>query len=154
MAFVAALCLPPPDTPSPATAATVITTIHQPSEAIFDLSADLVLMGKGGRVCYAGPTQGARAFVLDVGQGLPSLPSPLEVRPSVPCCAVSCRVVLWIHGGVSVHAVLCCVVSCCALAIRGPSVRPCCVVSCRVVSCCALAIGGPSVRAVSCRLMM
>lgn len=77
MSFVAALCSP--STPS-SPAATVIATIHQPSEAIFALSADLVLLGKGGRVCYAGPTQDAMAFVLAACQGLPSLPSPAEAR--------------------------------------------------------------------------
>lgn len=79
MSFVAALCSPPSDD-SPSPAATVIATIHQPSEAIFSLSADLVLLGKGGRVCYAGPTQEAMAFVLDACHGLPSLPSPAEAR--------------------------------------------------------------------------
>lgn len=89
MSFVAALCSPDTPTPTPsgaaaattaaAAAATVIATIHQPSAAIFALSADLVLLGKGGRVCYAGPTQGAMGFVLDACQGIPSLPSPAEV---------------------------------------------------------------------------
>lgn len=84
MAFVAALCRPT-DTPTPATGSntTVITTIHQPSEAVFNLSEDLVLLGKGGRVCYAGPTREAVPFVLGACQGLPSLPAPGEVSGGV-----------------------------------------------------------------------
>lgn len=72
MAFVAALCA------SPST--TIIATIHQPSEAIFNLSQDLVLLGKGGRVCYAGKTRDAVAFVGQACRGLPSLPAPGGVR--------------------------------------------------------------------------
>jgi len=40
---------------------TVITVLHQPRSEIFDHIDQLVLLGEGGKVVYAGPTAGAQA---------------------------------------------------------------------------------------------
>ncbi|EGV64158.1 hypothetical protein PSN45_003730 [Yamadazyma tenuis] len=46
---------------------TIITTIHQPSEAIFAQFGSLLLLGRGGHVIYTGASSGAEAYLQTVG---------------------------------------------------------------------------------------
>jgi len=44
---------------------TVVATVHQPSQAVFDKFDSLVLLEEGGRVVYWGPTEGAVPYVME-----------------------------------------------------------------------------------------
>lgn len=51
---------------------TISSVIHQPSYAAFSKFDDLLLLGKGGRVVYAGPLVGAPAYFASIGFPVPS----------------------------------------------------------------------------------
>ena len=46
---------------------TVVTVIHQPSEAVFDLFDSCLLLG-GGRTCYFGSIPAAKEYFAAMGQ--------------------------------------------------------------------------------------
>ncbi|TPX32375.1 hypothetical protein SmJEL517_g04537 [Synchytrium microbalum] len=56
---------------------TVVTVIHQPSEAVFNLFDSCLLLG-AGRTCYFGPIPAAREFYATMGHPVPELTNAIE----------------------------------------------------------------------------
>lgn len=56
---------------------TIVTVIHQPRSEIFSLIDDVLLLGRGGKVVYLGPTNEARDKFAQCG-----FECPVSVNPS------------------------------------------------------------------------
>jgi hypothetical protein len=57
---------------------TVVSVIHQPRYEIFLMFDDIILLGKGGRVVYAGPTSKAMAYFNQMGFQCPENTNPAD----------------------------------------------------------------------------
>jgi hypothetical protein len=61
---------------------TVVTTIHQPSSAMFMMFNKVLLLAEGGYVVYSGSAAGALPYFASLG-----LEAPLHVLPTFIICA-------------------------------------------------------------------
>jgi len=57
---------------------TVVMVIHQPRYSLFTLIDDVLLLGKGGRTVYVGPTNGAKAYLENLGFAMPPNENPSD----------------------------------------------------------------------------
>eukprot|EP00929_Paragymnodinium_shiwhaense_P005194 TRINITY_DN10682_c0_g3_i2.p1 TRINITY_DN10682_c0_g3~~TRINITY_DN10682_c0_g3_i2.p1 ORF type:complete len:783 (+),score=145.19 TRINITY_DN10682_c0_g3_i2:66-2414(+) len=57
---------------------TSIMVIHQPRYSLFTLFDDVLLLGKGGRVCYLGNSFGAKPYFESVGFRMPANENPAD----------------------------------------------------------------------------
>jgi hypothetical protein len=57
---------------------TIVSVIHQPSITAFHEFDDLLLLGKGGRVVYAGPLNEAQGYFNSIGFPLPPNTNPAD----------------------------------------------------------------------------
>lgn len=57
---------------------TIVSVIHQPSITAFHEFDDLLLLGKGGRVVYAGPLDEAQGYFTSIGFPLPPNTNPAD----------------------------------------------------------------------------
>ena len=73
---------------------TVIAVVHQPSLTSFLEFDDLLLLGKGGRVVYNGPLDGAASYFASIGFPLPEMCNPADFYLDVVAgaqCYISTR---------------------------------------------------------------
>ncbi len=57
---------------------TVIAVIHQPRYEIFQMFHDVMLMGKGGKVVFSGPSESALAYFEQLGFHCPAHSNPAD----------------------------------------------------------------------------
>lgn len=57
---------------------TISMVIHQPRYSIFTVIDDVLLLGKGGRTVYIGPTEGAKAYFESKGFTMPANENPAD----------------------------------------------------------------------------
>ncbi|CAK0904849.1 unnamed protein product, partial [Prorocentrum cordatum] len=64
---------------------TSIMVIHQPRYSLFTLFSDVLLLGKGGRTVYLGPSTGAKVYFEGHGFGMPTDENPADWFMDVIC---------------------------------------------------------------------
>mmetsp|Transcript_11817 Transcript_11817/g.26048 ORF Transcript_11817/g.26048 Transcript_11817/m.26048 type:complete len:736 (+) Transcript_11817:159-2366(+) len=57
---------------------TIVMVIHQPRYSLFTLIDDVLLLGKGGRTCYFGPSDQAKRYFEDLGFSMPQNENPAD----------------------------------------------------------------------------
>jgi len=57
---------------------TIVMVIHQPRYSLFTLIDDVLLLGKGGRTAYVGPTNGAKDYLSSLGFEMPPDENPAD----------------------------------------------------------------------------
>jgi len=57
---------------------TIVMVIHQPRYGLFTLIDDVLLLGKGGRTAYMGPTVEAKKYLHDLGFDMPHNENPAD----------------------------------------------------------------------------
>mmetsp|Transcript_35332 Transcript_35332/g.110095 ORF Transcript_35332/g.110095 Transcript_35332/m.110095 type:complete len:503 (-) Transcript_35332:151-1659(-) len=57
---------------------TAIMVIHQPRYSLFTLFDDVLLLGRGGRTVYLGPSQGAKPYFEHLGFDMPANENPAD----------------------------------------------------------------------------
>ncbi|KAL4458314.1 hypothetical protein ABPG75_013179 [Micractinium tetrahymenae] len=67
---------------------TIVAVVHQPRFSIFRMFDDVLLLGKGGHLAYAGPSRLALRYLQSLGFALPPNENPADFMLDVVCGSV------------------------------------------------------------------
>jgi len=70
---------------------TIIMVIHQPRYSLFTHIDDVLLLGKGGRTAYIGPTTGAKGYFQELGFSMPPNENPADWMMDVMSGQIDCE---------------------------------------------------------------